>query len=302
MAKDINLPNFLIVGAAKCGTTSLHNYLKQHPDIFMTEHKEPHFLINSDIGEMRIHNAVVSFEEYKNMFKTNRKYFYKGESSVMYLAFPEFSINNIKKYLDPNVKIIIMLRNPIERAFSGYLHNLRYNTCENLSFEEAIEKSEYRYHNDRNITPDTRYLHVGEYYTQVKAFIDEFKENVHIIYYDEYLLNIKSCLDNVFDFLKIRKVKIDTSIKYMKGGWLFKNRVLRYLLISSNPFKSLIKNILPSKDLRRILKNKIMRISTVDTPKISSEMRDKLKRYYRQDMLDLSKLLNRDLSHWINPN
>ena len=95
MDENINLPNLLIVGAAKCGTTSLHNYLKQHPDIFMTEHKEPHFLINSEIGERRVHKAVTTLEVYKKMFEPEGNYRYKGESSVMYLAFPEFSIHNI---------------------------------------------------------------------------------------------------------------------------------------------------------------------------------------------------------------
>ena len=162
MDENINLPNLLIVGAAKSGTTSLHNYLKQHPDIFMTKHKEPHFLINSEIGTGRVHKAVITLQDYKKMFETDGKYRYKGESSVMYLAFPEFSIKNIKRYLMPDVKIIIMLRNPIERAFAGYLHNLRYNPSENLSFEEAIDNSEDRYYKNIDITPDTRYLHVGE--------------------------------------------------------------------------------------------------------------------------------------------
>ena len=89
------LPNFLIVGAAKCGTSSLHNYLNQHPDIFMTEHKEPHFLINSDIGVKRVHKAVIELNDYKEMFMTDDSYKYKGESSVMYLAFPEICIKNI---------------------------------------------------------------------------------------------------------------------------------------------------------------------------------------------------------------
>ena len=75
MDANIDLPNLLIVGAAKSGTTSLHNYLKQHPEIFMTEHKEPHFLINSQIGESRIHNAVLTLDEYKRMFKRGFKSF-----------------------------------------------------------------------------------------------------------------------------------------------------------------------------------------------------------------------------------
>ena len=300
MDKNINLPNLLIVGAAKCGTTSLHNYLKQHPDIFMSKQKEPHFLINSDIGEDRIHKAITVLEDYEDMFKTDSIYKYKGESSVMYLAFPEFSIKNIKKYLDPDVKIIIMLRNPVERAFAGYLHNLRYNPSENLSFEEAFEKSEARYYQERDITPDTRYLHVGNYYSQVESFMSMFNDNVLVIMYEDYVNNIDLCLANVFDFLDIDKISVDTSRRHMVGGWIFKRKFLRNLLIPKNNFKSLIKSFLPNKKIRKAIKQKIMNMSTVENPSISKDMHKKLTEYYRKDIDNLSKLLNKELNCWIN--
>ena len=300
MDKNINLPNLLIVGAAKCGTTSLHNYLKQHPDIFMSKQKEPHFLINSDIGEDRIHKAITVLEDYEDLFKTDSIYKYKGESSVMYLAFPEFSIKNIKKYLDPDVKIIIMLRNPVERAFAGYLHNLRYNPSENLSFEEAFEKSEARYYQERDITPDTRYLHVGNYYSQVESFMSMFNDNVLVIMYEDYVNNIDLCLANVFDFLDIDKISVDTSRRHMVGGWIFKRKFLRNLLIPKNNFKSLIKSFLPNKKIRKAIKQKIMNMSTVESPSISKDMHKKLTEYYRKDIDNLSKLLNKELNCWIN--
>ena len=300
MDKNINLPNLLIVGAAKCGTTSLHNYLKQHPDIFMSKQKEPHFLINSDIGEDRIHKAITLLEDYEDLFKTDSIYKYKGESSVMYLAFPEFSIKNIKKYLDPDVKIIIMLRNPVERAFAGYLHNLRYNPSENLSFEEAFEKSEARYYKERDITPDTRYLHVGNYYSQVESFISMFNDNVLVIMYEDYVNDIDLCLANVFDFLDIDKISVDTSRRHMVGGWIFKRKFLRNLLIPKNNFKSLIKTLLPNKKIRKAIKQKIMNMSTVENPSISKDMHKKLTEYYRKDIDNLSKLLNKELNCWNN--
>ena len=300
MDKNINLPNLLIVGAAKCGTTSLHNYLKQHPDIFMSKQKEPHFLINSDIGEDRIHKAITVLEDYEDMFKTDSIYKYKGESSVMYLAFPEFSIKNIKKYLDPDVKIIIMLRNPVERAFAGYLHNLRYNPSENLSFEEAFEKSEARYYQQRDITPDTRYLHVGNYYSQVESFMSMFNDNVLVIMYEDYVSDIDLCLANVFDFLDIDKISVDTSRRHMVGGWIFKRKFLRNLLIPKNNFKSLIKSFLPNKKIRKAIKQKIMNMSTAESPSISKDMHKKLTEYYRKDIDNLSKLLNKELNCWIN--
>ena len=86
------LPNLLIVGAAKSGTTSLHNYLSQHPDVFMSKHKEPHFLINNEIGLSRIPKGINKINDYSNLFLNSENYQYRGESSAMYLQFPEIAI------------------------------------------------------------------------------------------------------------------------------------------------------------------------------------------------------------------
>ena len=86
-----NLPNLLIVGAAKSGTTSLHNYLDEHPDIYMCSPKEPHFLINKEIGIDRISNGIKSLKDYESLFLQSEQCKYIGESSVMYLMYPEKS-------------------------------------------------------------------------------------------------------------------------------------------------------------------------------------------------------------------
>lgn len=291
-----NFPNLLIVGAAKSGTTSLHNYLKQHPDFFMTDHKEPHFLINNEIGVKRVHKAVTNLSDYQKMFEGSSEYKYRGESSVMYLPFPDISIRNIKKYLNKDVKIIIMLRNPVERAFAGYLHNVRYNTSENLSFEEAIEKSEERYQKTNDMTPDTRYLHVGMYYNQVKKYMDEFGKNVHVVIYDDYVSNINRSIKRVFDFLKVNNIEMDTSQRHMVGGWIFKNPILRKLMVSKNGLKSFVKLLLPSSSLRKKIRAIIMRFGTSKTPELTTKMRKFLEDYYRDDIVKLENLIDKDLN------
>ena len=291
-----NFPNLLIVGAAKSGTTSLHNYLKQHPDFFMTDHKEPHFLINNEIGVKRVHKAVTTLSDYQKMFEGSSEYKYRGESSVMYLPFPDITIRNIKKYLNKDVKIIIILRNPVERAFAGYLHNVRYNTSENLSFEEAIEKSEERYQKINDMTPDTRYLHVGMYYNQVKKYMDEFGKNVHVVIYDDYVSNINGCIKRVFDFLNVNNIEIDSSQRHMVGGWIFKNPILRKLMVSENGLKSFAKLLLPNSILRKKIRTIVMRFGTSKTPELTSKMRKFLEDYYRHDIVNLENLLDKDLN------
>jgi len=153
---NIKLPNFLIVGAPKSGTTSLYYYLKEHPEIYMSKLKEPHFFSkecknlpfrgpkDESLGSTKYMN--LTWEDYQNLFKGAITYKAVGEASADYLYYFKCSIKNIKKYLG-NPKIIIILRNPIERAFSAYLHMLR-DGREYLSFREALHMEEERKKNN----------------------------------------------------------------------------------------------------------------------------------------------------------
>jgi len=143
-------------------------------------------------------------------------------------------------------------------------------------------------------------LKVGNYHSQVELFMTMFNDNVHVIMYDDYINDIDLCLYNLFDFLDIDRLSLDTSKKHMVGGWVFKSKFLRNLFIPQNNLKSLLKSVLPNKKIRQAIKQKMMNISIVETPCISEEMHKKLTEYYRKDINSLSKLLNKELNHWIN--
>ena len=198
------LPNFLIVGAAKCGTSSLHNYLNQHPEVFMPSYnieginvKEPQFFVKKMVIN-RIHSGVWDWESYKDLFKQAQNYQAIGEASVFYLYYFEEAIKNIKQYLTNEVKIIIILRNPINRAFSAHQHVSR-SIKENLSFEDAIALEEKRLMNNETLTPMVMYKGMGLYCAMVKVVLESFN-NVHIILYDDFAKNtdkpIKRSLDS----------------------------------------------------------------------------------------------------------
>ena len=162
------LPNFLLVGAAKCGTSSLHNYLNQHSDIFMPTYnkegmkvKEPRFLIK-DLVQNRLPKGVWNWDEYQALFDDVENQKCLGESTVLYLYFYEHAIKNIKKYLGVDVKIIIMLRNPIYRAYSAYSFASR-TMQENQSFKNAIDSAYTRYENDKSVSPMILYKELGMY-------------------------------------------------------------------------------------------------------------------------------------------
>ena len=293
------LPNLFIVGAAKSGTTSLHNYLDQHPDIFMSSPKEPHFLINHEIGEDRIPIGICSEKEYSNLFYPGKGIKYRGESSVMYLMFPEIVIPKINKRFGKDCKIIIMLRNPVERAYSGFQHVKRYNVKDDFQdFKSDWIISEERYHSNPEITPASRHKELGLYYKQVKLYLEGMK-SVHIIIYDDYKKDFKSEMNKVFDFLEIKRVEINSEQQYMLGGWQWKDKKIRNFMIKKSPIKSFLKFLLPSKALRQIIRNHIQYRNTLRISEMSKDDREMLKVFYKSDVKKLSLLLDRDLNYWV---
>lgn len=294
----MSLPNLLIVGAAKSGTTSLHNYLNQHPDIFMCNPKEPHFLIINEIGKKRIPIAISQNYDYQELFNKSSKSRYRGESSVMYLLFPEICIPNIYKYLGEDIKIVIMLRNPVERAYSGYHHVKRYNNLEELDFEEALEATEERYQENQLMTPASRYKQLGLYYNQVKMFLEEFNDNVHIIIYDDYKKDPEQVVNRVFNFLKVKHININTEKRYMVGGWQWKNKTIQSILVKKNILKSFLKFIIPFVKVRKKIRDIIWKNNISDIPNMKENTRKSLQKFYKEDIKKLSLLINRDLNHW----
>ena len=290
-------PNLLIVGAAKSGTTSLHNYLNQHRDVFMCKPKEPHFLINNEIGTQRIPVGVSEKIVYEKLFLAGEDLKYRGESSVMYLMYPEIVIPKIKEHLGSEVKIVIMLRNPVERAYSGYQHVKRYNIKEDiLEFRDAWDVSEQRYFSNPDMTPASRYKELGLYYNQVKSYLENF--NTHIIIYEDYKLDFQNEMNKVFDFLEINRMEINSEQQHMVGGWQWQNQKVKSLMTRKNLLKSFIKIIIPFKSVRKLIRQKIQDRNSADVPPISIDDKNMLKDYYKDDVRQLSELLGRDLNYW----
>ena len=293
------LPNLFIVGAAKSGTTSLHNYLHQHPDVFMCSPKEPHYLINQEIGINRIPVGITNFIVYTDLFSEGEDKKYRGESSVMYLMYPEIVIPKIKDQFGEDSKIIIMLRNPVERAYSGFQHVKRYNVKENYpEFKSAWDISEKRYFDYDEMTPASRYKELGLYYKQVKSYLEQFK-NVHIIIYDDYKKDFQKEMNKVFDFLEIENMKVNDVERHMVGGWQWEDEKMKKLMIKKNPLKSFLKIIFPFKSLRQKIRQKIQNRKTVKVKEVSSEDKKMLQDFYREDIKKLSELVNRNLNFWV---
>lgn len=230
------LPNFFIVGAMRSGTTSLYYYLKQHPKIYMCPIKETNYFakdidprqftrknkresLKVNIGDYirenmpkTIHSAYVrDWRQYKSLFKNVNKEKATGECSPSYL-FSDVSAKNIKKII-PNAKIIIVLRNPLQRAYSHYkLEKQREFT--NLTFLEAVKEDRDKKVKGWGI--NQLYVELGLYYKQVKRYLSQFGKNqIKIFLYEELIENPNKLLKEIFKFLGVNKnVYVNTSNRH----------------------------------------------------------------------------------------
>ena len=296
------LPNFLVVGAAKSGTSSLHEYLIQHEDIFMPtinkegkSVKEPQFLIKSKVEE-RLHFGIWNWDEYKFLFKNVKQEKAIGESTVFYLYYYKEAIKNIKLLLGNDVKIIILLRNPVDRAFSAFQH-VSKSVKESLSFEDALNQEEGRLEKDLTLTPMVMYKDMGLYYNMVKAYKEKF-ENVHIILYEDFRDKTDEVLKDVFEFLEVNvKTKINSSTRHNVGGKRWKNQKMKNLFQKDNIFKNIYMKFVPD-IIKDKVKVKLVKISTNKVTSMNKKTKEHLEFFFKEDINKLSELIGKDLKHW----
>ncbi len=221
--------------------------------------KEPQFLIKEKV-ENRLHSGVWDWESYKDLFKQAQNYQAIGEASVFYLYYFEEAIKNIKQYLTNEVKIIIILRNPINRAFSA-LHHVSRSGVENLSFKDSLDQEDNRLEKDVTLTPMVMYKDMGLYYSMVKAYKEEFKD-VHVILFDDFKQNTDKVMQDVFKFLNVKtEIKINSTVKHNVGGKKWKNQWLRKLFYNRSFFKIVYQKIIPKK-VKLMIQEKLVFLST----------------------------------------
>ncbi len=209
-------PNFFIVGAANSGTTSLYGYLKQHPDVFLPALKEPHYFAQlTPSREQRYLRTIIRDESsYLRLFHRAQAYKAIGEASPSYLWEPEAPYR-IRRAI-PDAKIIILLRDPVERAYSHYLMDVREG-LQDLAFREALHRDWHQ--NKKGWSVSHLYVELGLYASQVRRYLEVFgPEQVLILMFEELTksaLNGKSVVVDVLRFLDLDVAPlpdIDTSL------------------------------------------------------------------------------------------
>ncbi|MBB6450428.1 hypothetical protein HNR44_002411 [Geomicrobium halophilum] len=297
-----NLPNFLFVGAAKSGTTSLYKYITQHEQVFVPKGKELRFFSNMrgdyvGPGDERSCNQRIirHIEDYKKRFKGHTEKC-MGDMSTEYLFYHQESIKNIKEYLSDDVKIFIILRNPVDRAYSHYLHMVR-DDREHLSFEEAIDQEKERKEN--NWAWHWGYTTNGFYFEQVKAYLHHFPNNTTVYIYDDLRANQEAMINDIFDKLDVNSIPINTGQVHNVSG-IPKNRRLHRLINHPNRILGLLKRGARLVNREDLLMQRLQTISkkNLNKPKMREETRKQLIDMYETDIQNLEKLLDRNLDMW----
>jgi hypothetical protein len=234
------LPDFLIIGAQKCGTTSLFNYLKQHPDVFPPKIKEVGYFdryYNHGLNWYRS-NFPFIFTKVKN--RMLRKNFMTFEASTGYILNPN-SLKRIKNTI-PKAKLILMIRNPVDRAYSHYRHSVRMNK-EDLPFHKAIKAEKKRIghswekYNTGIDFYDLKiafysYLRTGIYADQIENLFRLFPRNqIHIIKSEDFFRKPSEPFNEVLKFLGLKHYKIAHFKKYNVGESYPLDKIMRNQLV-----------------------------------------------------------------------
>lgn len=295
------MPNFLVVGSTKAGTTSVYNYLLQHPNIFLNKGvKESNFFVQPKavLGNGPRHFAEDSYgkllEDYEKLFESVDKNIHSavGEVCTTYLHFSDNVIPNVKHHLgDP--KIIIFLRNPVDRAFSYYMHNVRDGE-EKYSFEKALEMEDAR--KDKNLWLSYRLKELGNYCYDVENYLKNFSD-VKVFLFEDMQKDLDRVLSDIFDFLGVKYLEVNTNRKYNISG-IPKIRSLNNFVHGNNLVGRIFMKVCEKVFGIRYINNVTSLIDSVNLKKIemNNDSRNYLEEYYSDDISKLSEVLNIDLN------
>jgi len=311
------LPDFILAGTVKSGSTSLYHYLDSHPEVYMSPVKEPHYFSFPDMdfsvfrplikkrllsfnlekyleGNMKqkVHRAYIGdWEDYIRLFKNVKNEIAAGEASTSYLWSPG-AAERIREKL-PQAKVILVLRDPVQRAFSHYLMDLKIKLAEG-NFEKVLQA-------DQSVKNPlwgkaSMYIGLGMYFTQVKRYFDNFDpSNIHVVLYDDIKKSPEEVMNDLYRFLGVDQDFIpDFSVRH-NAAMLPANKVSS--ILTNNIFlrKNVIDKIGPG--ARRKLKKIFYRSEGI--PQLSQQQKSALLPFFAEDIVSLQKLIKKDLSHWL---
>jgi len=301
MNSSVKSPNFLIIGVQKSGTTSIYHYLKEHPQVYMSPRKETNFLSKDPNKDPKDRTPLPSqkkridtFEKYSELFQDVTDEIAIGEASPNYMANYEIATQQIKRYV-PDAKLIAILRNPADRAYSDYLMHVRDAIGKPRKLSEQIVKK----------GKQSATLKKGFYGEHLSYFYENFDRNqIQVFLYDDLRKDSQELMRNIYQFIGVDETYQPDTSKRSQVAKLPKNKSLNQILNTHNPLRETTAKILNSlfpASVVQSFRQKLMDLnqSQEKIPPLSDEERQQLIEFYREDILKLQELINRDLSHWL---
>lgn len=301
----MSLPNFLMIGAMKSGTTSLYHYLCQHPQIYMSSVKEPKFFALEGTtwdseprgpGGLSKIKGIRDWQTYRDLFSGVSGETAIGEASPLYIYAPQ-AAEKIRKTL-PDVKIVAILRHPVDRAYSHFLHWVQRG-LEPLGADFLKVWNEEDRRMAENWSPNYHYKHRGFYYDQLQRYYDRFDgDRIRIYLFEELQQDPIALVRDLFSYLEVDgNFNPQTEQKYNESQVPINSQVNQFV-DRPNFVKTLLKPFVPQA-WRDRLKQTIKQTNS-SKPKLDPGLRSQLTQVYREDMLKLQDLIQKDLSNWID--
>lgn len=308
MAQGIKKPDFFIVGAPKCGTSAMAEYLKQHSEIFMPDVKELHFF-GSDLNFRKLMNRdpdwfEMTEKKYLSYFSGVEKEKRVGEASVTYL----YSKNAPKEIMQFNsdADIIIMLRNPVEMIYSWHSQNLYVGNEDIENFKNALDAEADRIYGKR--IPETAFWPKGLLYSElikyskyINMYVDIFGwDKIHIIIFDDLKTDTGGVYKDVLQFLRVR-TDFRPDFRVVNPNKALRFKALQRFLI--NPPKVLYpfaEAFSKNTRLRDLIRKSIALVNTryEERSKLDAVLRKQLLRTFIPEIDSLSRLIKRDMGYW----
>lgn len=298
----MTLPNFLIIGAARSGTTALYEYLSQHPDVFMSEPKEPHYFALKGAparfrgpGDRFSINrvAVTSPEAYEDLFSNAGDARAVGEASVSYLYSP-LAAARIREEL-PDVRLICMLRNPAERAFSAYSFMRARMFEPEARFEDALADE------DRRVADGWHhiwhYRRMGMYGEQLARYLDLFpRDQIRVYLYRDFRQDPAGIVADAFRFIGVDPAFKPTRTPRTVVSGEPRSRLLQAGMMAAWKIHPLIRPLLPARFRKKVWRN--LNQANLGRATVEPETAAALLETYEPDVTRLERLIDRDLSAW----
>ena len=306
----VRKPKFFLVGGSRCGTTSLHHALVHHPGIFVPRDKSPNYFTAEDMAGFPGSAAMIAMKghsvtnegDYLKLFASAANNQLLGEVSPVYLQ----SIHTAARIsaFAPEARIVVILRDPVERAFAHFIGRRRDGLERRTNFAEVVAPE--------LVDPRPRavafnhYLAIGRYAYFLKSFLHEFPpERIKILFFDDWVRDSVSVLQDLFNFLGVEPLGDRIPLEQKNRGGIIRNPLLRNVWTRTALLRARLRKHLPE-----TVRNSAGRIfmSDIQKPELESSVRRDLIEYFADDLRDLKLLFRdcladpRDSVQWLHAN